>query len=136
VARHCVVFCDQTRQGHTYRIAQEHGIATAQLPIGQYLQMASRKVLTVNHVFEILLHYKINGDWENALLDVVPKRKGARRKSPGGHSDEESDYKPDDDCEEQQGSPSPDTYKTAKGEEEEEEEEEEQTSGIAPQPLP
>lgn len=36
-------------QGITYKIAQEQGIATAQLPIGEYLRMTSRKVLAVNH---------------------------------------------------------------------------------------
>eukprot|EP01132_Coremiostelium_polycephalum_P002534 gene2534-3137_t len=36
-------------KGITYKKAQEQGIETAQLPIGNYIQMASRKILAVNH---------------------------------------------------------------------------------------
>lgn len=56
--------------------AKEGGIRSARLPIGRYLaEMTSRKVLTVNQVFEILVHWTENRDWEAALYSVVPKRK-------------------------------------------------------------
>ncbi|KAL9033391.1 MAG: hypothetical protein Q9214_007540 [Letrouitia sp. 1 TL-2023] len=64
-------------KGLCYKRAKDRGIKTAKLPIGDYMQMASRFVLTTNHVMEIMLRYLELGDWGQALLRVVPKRKGA-----------------------------------------------------------
>ncbi|THH11926.1 hypothetical protein EW145_g335 [Phellinidium pouzarii] len=56
--------------------AAESGIRTARLPIGKYLaEMTSRKVLTVNQVFEILVHWVESKNWEEAMYSVMPKRK-------------------------------------------------------------
>jgi len=64
-------------KGTTNRKAQELGISTARLPIDDHLKLVSSKVLTVNHVFEILLKYRQHGnDWKKAMLDVLPARKG------------------------------------------------------------
>lgn len=63
-------------KGLCHRLAVENDIAHAQLPISEYIQMKSRKVLTVNHVFEILLRYTENKDWKQSLCQVIPKRKG------------------------------------------------------------
>ncbi|PIL37540.1 hypothetical protein GSI_01234 [Ganoderma sinense ZZ0214-1] len=56
--------------------SKEHGIRSARLPIGTYLtEMRTRKVLTVNQTFEILLKWVETRDWEQALNSVMPKRK-------------------------------------------------------------
>ena len=61
--------------------AESLGIATAKLPIADYLQLVSTKVLTCNHVFEILLKCHENGnDWKKAMLDVLPHRKDVKAK--------------------------------------------------------
>ncbi len=63
-------------KGTTEQKAQALGIKTAKLPIEEYLKLVATKVLTVNHVFDILLKYRTHGnDWKKALLDVLPARK-------------------------------------------------------------
>ncbi|KAI0638590.1 guanine-1-methyltransferase-domain-containing protein [Trametes polyzona] len=74
--------------------SKEHRIRSARLPIGTYLsELRTRKVLTVNQTFEILLKWVETRDWEQALYSVMPKRKfnanGRRRgggSSKGGES--------------------------------------------------
>jgi tRNA (guanine9-N1)-methyltransferase len=56
--------------------ARDSGIRAARLPIGRYLAaFPTRKVLTVNQVFEILVHWVQTKDWYQALMSVMPKRK-------------------------------------------------------------
>ncbi|KAJ3514246.1 hypothetical protein NLJ89_g2485 [Agrocybe chaxingu] len=56
--------------------AKESGIRTARLPIGLYLSsLPTRKVLTVNQVFEILVKWVETKDWEQAFNSIIPKRK-------------------------------------------------------------
>lgn len=56
--------------------AMEKGISHAQLPIGKYVNMVTRKVLTINHVFEILSKFLETSNWKESFFSVIPKRKG------------------------------------------------------------
>jgi len=61
--------------------AETYGIQTAKLPISDHLNMFSTKVLTCNHVFDILLKWReSNGDWKKTMLEVLPKKKDAKEK--------------------------------------------------------
>ncbi|XP_077999546.1 uncharacterized protein LOC144452339 [Glandiceps talaboti] len=64
-------------KGLCYQRAIEAGIAHAQLPISDYVKLKSRNVMTVNHVFEILLRYTQFKDWKKAFYHVIPQRKRA-----------------------------------------------------------
>ncbi|KAI9262694.1 guanine-1-methyltransferase-domain-containing protein, partial [Sporodiniella umbellata] len=55
--------------------AMEEGIKTAKLPIKRYLSLATRSVLTVNQVCEILLKWLEFKNWEKSILPVLPERK-------------------------------------------------------------
>ncbi|CAK7264081.1 tRNA (guanine(9)-N(1))-methyltransferase [Sporothrix epigloea] len=75
---------DKNREkGLCYGRAQARGIRTAKLPIGDYMVMASRQVLTTNHVVEIMLKWLETGDWAVAFDSVIPKRKGGHLKEQG-----------------------------------------------------
>uniref|UniRef100_A0A673K9U0 tRNA methyltransferase 10 homolog A n=1 Tax=Sinocyclocheilus rhinocerous TaxID=307959 RepID=A0A673K9U0_9TELE len=83
-------------KGITFGRAQELGIAHAQLPLGSFVQMNSRKVLAVNHVFEIILAFLEKRDWQEAFFTVLPQRKGAvpvgqENKLGEGNDEEDSD---------------------------------------------
>lgn len=83
-------------KGLCYKRACELGIPTAKLPIGEYMTMQSRSVLAINHVVEIMLKWLETGDWGEAFLAVIPKRKEAKLKNRNkakkdGESESESD---------------------------------------------
>ena len=78
-------------KGVCYKRALDRGMRTAKLPIGDYMQMASRFVLATNHVAEIMLRWLELGDWGNAFLQVVPKRKGGVLKSETQIPDDKAD---------------------------------------------
>lgn len=67
-------------KGICYKRATERGVKTAKLPIGEYIQMASRQVLATNHVVEIMLKWLELGDWGEAFIQVIPRRKGGTLK--------------------------------------------------------
>ncbi len=68
-------------KGICYEKAKAQGLRMAKLPIKGNYDMTSSHVLTVNHVFEILLTYQSNGNnWKDAFSKVIPNRKVARAK--------------------------------------------------------
>ncbi|KDD73449.1 hypothetical protein H632_c2167p0 [Helicosporidium sp. ATCC 50920] len=80
--------------------AEAQGIATARLPIGEYVQLAASPVMCTNHVVEIMMRYVELKDWKAAFETVIPfrKRKAIHRAAgEGGESegDRHSDGGPD-----------------------------------------
>jgi tRNA (guanine9-N1)-methyltransferase len=67
-------------RGATVERANKLNITTRRLPISEHLKsMASTKVLTCKHVFDLLLEVRDNnGDWRNALVEILPSRKEAQ----------------------------------------------------------
>lgn len=63
-------------KGICYKRAMDRSIKTGRLPIGKYLKMNSRQVLTTNHVNDIMLKWFELGDWGEAFMQVLPARKG------------------------------------------------------------
>lgn len=72
-------------KGLCYRLAVERGIAHALLPISECVKLKSRTVITVNHVFEIMLLYSQTKDWKESLVQVLPARKMEGATENGGH---------------------------------------------------
>lgn len=67
-------------KGICYKRAMDRGVKTARLPIGEFMEMNSRFVLATNHVCEIMLRWLESGDWGEAFMKVMPKRKGGELK--------------------------------------------------------
>lgn len=88
-------------KGICYRQATERGIKTAKLPIGDYIQMASRSVLTTNHVMEIMLRWLEVGDWGEAFMQVIPQRKGGQLKKPKEASEDAENEEAAEEAEEE-----------------------------------
>ncbi|KAI4296059.1 hypothetical protein L6164_036049 [Bauhinia variegata] len=68
-------------KGITMKKAQEQGIQTAKLPIGNFMKMSSSLVLTVNQVLEILLKFLETRDWKTSFFQVIPPRKRCKAES-------------------------------------------------------
>lgn len=93
-------------KGVCYKKAMDRGVRTAKLPIGDYMQMASRFVLATNHVAEIMLRWLELGDWGKAFLQVVPKRKGGVLIAKIPSADDEADGEGSKDQDAEVGIPS------------------------------
>merc|ERR1712059_94784 len=74
-------------KGICHSKATEAGVATARLPIDEFISMKTRKVLTINHVYEILASVTQGKSWKEAFLEVIPDRKGIMVKESSGDSD-------------------------------------------------
>ncbi|RNF25932.1 tRNA (guanine-N(1)-)-methyltransferase TRM10 [Trypanosoma conorhini] len=73
-----------SRKFLTRDAARRHGVRMARLPLDESIEVGNRcKVLTVNHVVEVLCRFADCGDWRRAF-DVLPTRraKTARQKRP------------------------------------------------------
>ncbi|KAM4714862.1 tRNA methyltransferase 10 homolog A [Anableps anableps] len=90
-------------KGLSYERAKELGISHAQLPLSSFVKMNSRKVLAVNHVFEIILAYLEKGSWQEAFFTILPQRKGAVAVSQDGTNRQENN---NNDNDEEEGSSS------------------------------
>lgn len=67
-----------SHKGICHKLAVEAGIKHGRLPLDKFLHMKARKVLTIDHVFEILLQITQDDTWQKAFLKVLPERKNAR----------------------------------------------------------
>merc|ERR1719309_939544 len=67
-------------KGICLKKAEELGIKHARLPIDEYINMKTRHVLAVNHVYEILTQCTQNKSWKDAFLTTIPNRKGVEEK--------------------------------------------------------
>ncbi|CAJ1086539.1 RNA (guanine-9-)-methyltransferase domain-containing protein 2 [Xyrichtys novacula] len=83
-------------KGITFERAKELGIEHAQLPLSSFVKMNSRKVLAVNHVFEIILAYLEKGSWQEAFFTVLPQRKGAVAVDQDGANTQEKEEEDSD----------------------------------------
>ncbi|XP_014211282.1 tRNA methyltransferase 10 homolog A [Copidosoma floridanum] len=65
-------------KGLCHKLAVEKDVKHGRLPLDKFLQMKARKVLTVDHVFEIILRVAEGKTWQEAFLQVLPERKNAQ----------------------------------------------------------
>ena len=96
-------------KGISHKLALEHDIPTARLPIDKFMAMKTRKVLTIDHVFRILGSITEGKTWQEALVGVMPPRKGAtvkkglsngKEKDEEGKEEDSSKEATDENCEE------------------------------------
>lgn len=64
----------------TFNKATELQIECAKLPIAEHLELNTTKILTVNHVVEIIMKFRETQDWAKSLVSVLPSRKKAKVK--------------------------------------------------------
>ncbi|XP_043512897.1 tRNA methyltransferase 10 homolog A isoform X1 [Frieseomelitta varia] len=67
-----------SHKGLCHKLALQAGVRHGRLPLDKFLNMKARKVLTVDHVFEILLRVSEGKTWQEVFLQVLPERKNAQ----------------------------------------------------------
>jgi len=67
-------------KGHCLSIAETQEVNHARLPIDEHIELKTRKVLTINDVFQILAMKSQGATWAEAFLNTIPQRKGAKAK--------------------------------------------------------
>ncbi|KAJ3117774.1 tRNA (guanine(9)-N(1))-methyltransferase [Nowakowskiella sp. JEL0407] len=99
--------------------AEKLSIQTASLPILEYVEMKSRTVLTINHVFEIMSLYLEIENWEEVLMRILPKRKEWRMKQQSEivHALDEQHSEGDDDDDDDDGEQEVEDDRTEKSQE-------------------
>ena len=82
-------------KGACHARARRLGLATARLPLAEHVAMTrhSKTVMATSHVVALLLRWLARaGDWERAILDVVPARTGpVGRSRPAGGEEAEGE---------------------------------------------
>lgn len=73
-----------SHKGLCLKKAMDQGISHGRLPIDSFLKLKTRKVLTVNHVFQILVAVCNGSSWKDAFVQIIPSRKqvGATETEP------------------------------------------------------
>nr|CAG4640352.1 EOG090X0D3U [Daphnia pulex] len=93
-----------SHKGLCHRLAVEKGLRHGRLPIGENIDMKTRKVLTIDHVFNIMVNVCNGQKWKEALLEVLPARKGAQEKDTDGNFEDEEDCDAEEDFDENENS--------------------------------
>ena len=67
-------------KGICHRLALEKGVSHARFPIQEAgIEMKTRQVLTIDHVFRIIAAVASEGkSWKEGLMETLPNRKGAK----------------------------------------------------------
>lgn len=79
-----------SKKGLCHKLAIEKGIRHARLPLGEYVQMSVRKVLSIVHVFQIIGGAAQKRPWEEVLMEVLPQRSQATLKGHHGFEDDDN----------------------------------------------
>ncbi|MCL4123179.1 UNVERIFIED_CONTAM: hypothetical protein GTU68_054907 [Idotea baltica] len=76
-----------TLKGLSYNLAIKKNISHGRLPIEQYMNMKTLKVLPINHVYSLLALVTGGKSWSDALMEIIPQRRDATPKIVDSGSD-------------------------------------------------